>query len=104
MSLPSARSAEPVPRPTNRRKHPRRKPDQLVYIDMGANNGGFLLDLSEAGMGFQGMMSLKDGEVVRVRFKLPGTNLSIQAEGQFVHPGSSEKGGGLKFLNLPAEV
>jgi hypothetical protein len=82
MSELSTLSAERVPQPANRRKHPRRKPDQLMYIDMGGNNGGFVLDVSEAGLSFQGIMPLSGGgQTVQVKFKLPGANLPIQAEG-----------------------
>ena len=104
MSQLSALSAERVPQPANRRKYPRRKPDQLIYIDMGGSNGGFLLDLSENGLSFQGIMPLSGGgQTVHVKFKLPGTNATIQAEGQLVHPGNSEMGGGLRLVNLTAE-
>jgi TonB family protein len=74
---------------------------------MGAKNGGFLRDVSEAGVCFQwfpGIMPLRGGQTVQVKFKLPGTDISIEAEGQFVRHGNSEKGGGLRLLNLPAEV
>ena len=107
MSLPSAPSTEPVRQPPCRRKHARSKSDQWVYIDMGAKDGGFLRDVSEGGVCFQwfpGIMPLRDGQTLQVKFKLPGTNASIEAEGQFVRHGTSEKGGGLRLLNLPAEV
>jgi TonB family protein len=107
MSLPSAPSVEPVRRPAGRRKHARSKSDQWVYIDMGAKNGGFLRDVSEGGVCFQwfpGIMPLRDGQTLQLRFKLPGTNALIEAEGQFVRHGTSEKGGGLRLLNMSAEV
>ena len=107
MSLPSAPSTEPVRQPASRRKHARRKSDQWVYIDMGAKNGGFLRDLSEGGVCFQwfpGIMPLKDGQTLQVKFKLPDKNAPIEAEGQFVRHDTSENGGGLRLLNLPAEV
>jgi TonB family protein len=104
MSELSTLSAERVPQPANRRKYPRRKPDQLIYIDMGGSNGGFVLDVSEAGLSFQGIMPLSGGgQTVHVKFKLPGAGTTIQAEGQLVHPGNSEMGGGLRLVNLTAE-
>lgn len=103
-SQPSSHSSQSAVQTAERRKSPRRKPRQLVYIDIGENNGGFVLDVSEGGVCFQGMMSLSDGETVKLRFKLPGTDVSIRAEGQFIRPGNSEKGGVLKFLNLPPEL
>lgn len=104
MSQISTVSAERIPQPANRRKYPRRKPDQLIYIDMGGSNGGFLLDVSEAGLSFQGIMPLSGGgQTVHVKFKLPGANVPIQAEGQLVHPGNSAMGGGLRLVNLTVE-
>ena len=76
-------------------------------MDMGANNGGFLLDVSEVGVCFQwfpGIMPLRGGETVQLKFKLPGMNIPIEAEGQFVRHGDSQKFGGMRFVNLPAEV
>jgi len=71
---------------------------------MGGNNGGFVLDISEAGLSFQGIMPLSGGgQTVHVKFKLPGANTTIQAEGQLVHPGNSEMGGGLRLVNLTDE-
>ena len=105
MSHSSALNLERVPPLSNRRKHPRRKPDQLIYVGIGADNGGFVIDISEAGLSFQGIMPLSGGgQTVQVAFKLPGTNIPIRAEGQLVRPGNSEKGGSLRLLNLPAEA
>jgi TonB family protein len=105
MSHSSTLNLERVLPLSDRRKHPRRKPDQLIYVGMGTDNGGFVLDISEAGLSFQGIMPLSGGgQTVDVAFKLPGTNIPIRAEGQLVRPGNSEKGGGLRLLNLPAEA
>lgn len=105
MSHSSTLNLERVLPLTDRRKHPRRKPDQLVYVGMGTDNGGFVLDISEAGLSFQGIMPLSGGgQTVQVAFKLPGTNIPIRAEGQLVRAGNSEKGGGMRLLNLPAEA
>ena len=105
MSHSSTLNLERVPPLSNRRKHPRRKPDQLIYVGIGTDNGGFVIDISEAGLSFQGIMPLSGGgQTVQVAFKLPGTNIPIRAEGQLVRPGNSEKGGGLRLLNLPAEA
>ncbi len=104
MSLPDPHSEKSAVQTTERRKYPRHKPRQLVYVDIGENNGGFILDVSEGGVCFQGVASLNDGEIVKIRFKLPGSSTSIRTEGQFIRAGSSEKGGALKFLNIPSEV
>lgn len=99
----SSKPTEPVPQTPNRRQHPRRKPDDLTYLNMGPDNGGFLLDVSETGVGFQGIISLQDGQVMDVRFKLPGSKTPMRATAQFVRSGISEKGGGLRFAELPEE-
>jgi len=91
-------------RDKERRKHLRREPRELVYIDLGPDNCGFILDVSEGGISFKGISSLRDGETLKVRFRLPGTDLSIQAEGQFVRAGSTANSSVLRFRDVPYDV
>ena len=107
MSLPDSPSAKNAVRTngTNeRRRHQRRKPRQLVFIDVGEDTGGLVLDVSEGGVCFQGVSSVGEGEILKLRFKLPRTSISIRAEGQFIRAGISQKGGALRFLHVPPEV
>ena len=102
-SLPAHSNGTATPA-KERRKHQRREPRELVYIDLGPDNCGFILDVSEGGISFKGISSLRDGQMLKVRFRLPGTEFSIEAEGQFVRPADATNSSVLKFLNLPDEV
>jgi TonB family protein len=90
-------------RAVNRRKHARKEPSQLTFIDLGRDNGGLLIDVSEGGLGFEGILRLSDGEVLSLEFKLPSTNSFIRGTGQFVRSNESSRGGGLRFVNLSEE-
>jgi len=76
----------------------RRKCDRLAYVDCGPDNGGILLEISEAGLSFQGVGALAEGEFLAVRFALPGMAQVIQAKGQLVWTNASKRGGGVRFL------
>ena len=103
-SLPDSHSNKPSIRDKEKRRHQRREPRQLVYIDLGPDNCGFILDVSEGGISFKGISSLHDGETLKVRFRLPGTDLSIQAEGQFVRAGNTANSSVLRFRDVPLDV
>lgn len=103
-SLPAAHSNGAATSAKERRKHRRREPRELVYIDLGPDNCGFILDVSEGGISFKGISSLHDGEILKVRFRLPGIDLSMEAEGQFARPGGAANSSVLKFRGLPDDV
>jgi hypothetical protein len=85
----------------NRRCFPRHRVKTLAYIDLGSNNGGTLINVSEGGLSFQGIQPLELGQTLPVRFKLPGIDESFHATGQIAWLLHSKKGGGLTFIELP---
>jgi TonB family protein len=96
---PADNSAQP-----ERRQHQRREPRELTYIDLGPDNGGLLLNVSEGGLGFDGIAPLRDGQEVLVEFRLPGTSNLIRATCQFARQEDQARGGGLKFVDLTDEA
>lgn len=90
--------------PTERRKFPRRKPDQLSYINLETENGGMLLDLSEGGVGFHAVSPI-DPAAGNLRFWFSVKSIDrIDAEGQIVWTDENRKSGGLRFVKLPEQA
>src|SRR5262245_11074561 len=87
---------------SNKRGVVRKRTQQLVYLELGRDNGGVMLNLSEDGCGFQAITPVKVGET-RFAFQISGgRRIAGDAEVMWV----DEVGimGGLRFLNLPVEA
>ena len=82
----------------NERSIVRKRTQQLVYLELGRDNGGVMLNLSEEGCGFQAISPVKLGRV-RFAFQISGgRRISGDAEVEW----ADEAGimGGLRFLDL----
>jgi periplasmic protein TonB len=79
----------------------RKRFETLTYVDLGPDNGGMLIDISEGGVSFQGVKPLETDELLHIVFKLPNINDSIRGTGQVAWLNDSGKGGGLRFVELP---
>jgi len=90
------------PEHRNRRICPRRRFDQITFVELGPENGGILIDLSEGGLSFQGVVALQKDGFIRLNFKLPGLETAVETTGKVVWSNESRKGGGLRFVNLNA--
>ena len=93
--------AEESLRERDRRSHPRERCELFDYTDFGPV---ILLDLSEGGLGFQGVAAVAEGQVVHLRFALPGTSKHIEADAQVTRSDDSTKRGGLRFVDLSEEA
>jgi hypothetical protein len=80
----------------------RRRTQQLVYLELGKENGGVMLNLSEHGCGFQAITPVKCGET-RFGFQINGGR-RIAGDGEIVWADEAGVMGGLRFLNLPVEA
>jgi hypothetical protein len=80
----------------------RRRTQQLVYLELGRDNGGVMLNLSEDGCGFQAITPVKIGET-RFGFQISGGR-RIAGEAEVVWVDDVGIMGGLRFLNLPLEA
>jgi TonB family protein len=74
-----------------------------VYADLGPDNGGFPINVSEDGLAFQGIQPLERDQVVPIKFKLPGIQTFVSATGQIAWVNETRKGGGLRFIELHDE-
>ena len=80
----------------------RKRTQQLVYLELGRDNGGVMLNLSEDGCGFQAITPVKCGET-RFAFQISGGR-RIAGDAEIVWVDDVGIMGGLRFLNLPLEA
>ena len=91
-------------RKRERRSRPRRFCGVFDYTEFGPENGGILLDLSEGGLGFQGVAVVVEGQGIHLKFTLPGTSAYIEADAEVARCNHLRTGGGLRFVNLSEEA
>jgi len=89
--------------PKDRRRSPRTKVDQIVYMNFQSGNGGIVLDVSSQGLGFQAADRVEGAESLRFRLS-PSTIEHIDITGQIMWLDASRKRGGLRLSHLPVEV
>ena len=88
--------------PEKRRRFVRKRTDQLLYAELGPDNGSILLNLCEEGCSFQSIAPVRDEQV---RFSVSvGDGRKLEGEGQIVWSDAAKKTGGLLFLNPSQEL
>jgi TonB family protein len=87
---------------TERRAYLRHHLNALAYIDIGTDNGGIVLNLSEDGMGFQAVGPLAGEHEVSLRIQLPHSQERIETAANIVWLSESNRQAGVQFLNMPA--
>src|SRR5215470_7126166 len=87
---------------SNKRGVVRKRTQQLVYLELGRNNGGVMLNLSEDGCGFQAISPVEKG-TTRFAFQISGGR-RIAGEGEVEWTDGVGITGGLRFLDLSEEA
>jgi hypothetical protein len=108
---------------TERRQVPRMTVKEPTYVNLNANNGGVILNISEGGLCFQSTAPIQRTGTIRFWFSYQSHRIEAdqglasrdeaQTKGvsQFIEVGSelawtdqTRKTGGLRFTSLPAEA
>jgi PilZ domain len=89
------------PLTTERRQNPRHPVRPTEYIEIGDNNGGIILDISEGGMAVASAQALVGNQTLRFRFQLPRSLETIEASGEINWIGETKKRAGVRFVDLP---
>jgi cytoskeletal protein RodZ len=82
-----------------RRKRFRKRPPQLVYVELGNGNGGMMRDLSEDGFALRAMMPLAIGEKMHFCLSLEDAT-RIEGESQVIWTGEGGRAAGLQFVEI----
>lgn len=72
----------------------------LAYIDVGSDNGGIVLNLTEDGMAFQAVGPLEGQQEVSLRIQLPNSANRIETAAKIVWLSESNRQAGVRFLDL----
>src|SRR5467141_2015410 len=86
------------------RAHTRRKLSPMAYVELGQDNGGILLNLSEGGFAVQSALALTSREYPEFRFQVPALQGWLTASGRIVWISDSKKEAGIQFTELPREA
>ena len=103
---------------TDRRQTPRMKVTGLAYVNLGPDNGGIILDISEGGLCFRSTGPVKQTETIRfwysprshqfmvrqVEEQTRGVSRLIEAGSELAWTDETRKKGGLRFTNLSTEA
>jgi len=82
------------------RRSARQRVETLMYLDLGSENGGFPINISEDGMSFQGIRPLQVGQEIFIAFKLDGSNESITTKAKIVWLTETRKAGALQYVDM----
>jgi len=88
----------------DRRIHTRVGVTSVAYIDLGQENGGLILNLSEGGVAIHAAEIVAGATFAKMRFQLPNSERWIETGGKLVWQGQSKKKAGIRFVNLSDEA
>src|SRR5215469_2590401 len=103
MSDTSVYAASSDPRP-ERRRDARHSVTTPVYLDVGTDNGGILLNVSEHGIGFVAIAPLDGRGKVKLRIQFPSGRPEIETAAQIVWFDESNRQTGVRLVAMSSEV
>lgn len=89
---------------SDRRAEVRRSVPSLAYIDLGENNGGIILNLSEGGLAVTSAAPLYADGPTQLQFQLPGSSDWMKVGAEIAWVSKSKREAGLRFLELPNDA
>src|SRR5580658_5784849 len=89
-----------------RRLHTRTPVTPQAFVKFGANNYGFVFNISENGLDFAppGTLTLAGGAVAKMRFQLPDSKEWIETNGEVAWIAESQREAGVRFVDLMEET
>lgn len=88
---------------SERRNNARKRPPSLIYVELGAANGGMMRDLSEEGFALRAMMPLREGEEVSFSFLLDSVT-RVEGQGAVLWIEENGRVAGLRFTEMSAQA
>ena len=92
------------PRAGERRRITRKRIFSLAYLEVGSDNGGMVLDLSESGLALQAFNPLIGLTRVSLRIQPPKSRKRIAATAQITWLSDAKTEAGLRFLDLTEDA
>ncbi len=88
----------------DRRICARQQVKSLAYLDIGADNGGIVLNISETGVAVHAVSVLPPEPLVDLRLQLPRSSKRLETKGKVAWTSGTKKEAGVEFIDLPEEV
>lgn len=85
----------------DRRFFARRSVRSLAYVDLGDDNGGIVLNMSEGGLAMHSAVTLSEVHLPRVRFQLPQCRDWIETRAEIAWTSETKMLAGILFIGLP---
>jgi hypothetical protein len=100
--MPDTVQSAKNPGTPERRSHPRK---QLWFpsLQLGDDNGGFILNISERGLAMTVVRSLPDDPAPHMRFQISQSNAWVETGGRIAWVSASKTTAGVEFVGLPYE-
>jgi PilZ domain len=93
-----------LPSQVERRACPRYRPSSVAYVNVGAENGGIVLNISESGIELSAGETLAWDDSVRLSLQLSYRADPIEAMGQVIWLSESKRTAGFQFVSLTEQV
>ncbi len=87
-----------------RRRCARHQVKSLAYLDIGADNGGIVLNISESGLAVHAVSVLPPGPTVDLRLQLHKSCKRLETRAKVAWMSDTKKEAGVEFIDLPEEV
>jgi len=88
----------------DRRVFERHQVKSLAYLDIGSDNGGIVLNISEGGVAVHAVSVLPPEPLVDLRLQLPRSSKRLETKGKVAWTSGTKKEAGVEFIDLPEEV
>jgi TonB family protein len=87
-----------------RRQFPRHMVKSLAYLDIGPNNGGIVLNISETGLAVHAVSVLPTEPILGLRLQLPRSAKRLEAKAKIAWMSETKKDAGVEFIDLDEEA
>src|ERR1700676_3233209 len=84
----------------DRRLRVRRPVPSLAYVDLGKDNGGIILNISEGGLAVALASPLDSNGLARMRFQTPGSGDWLEVSGEIAWISKLKRDAGIRFVDL----
>ena len=84
----------------DRRAHSRHRIRALAYVELGENNGGIVLNISEGGFAVRAAEAIREDSLSRLRFQMQNATQPLEMSGHIAWTSDSRKEAGVRFIDL----
>ena len=87
-----------------RRQYARHQVKSLAYLDIGPDNGGIVLNISESGLAVHAVSVLPPEPVLGLRIQLPKSSKRLETQAKVAWTSGTRKEAGVEFIDLPEDA